>query len=97
MEAMQEEFDSRQVNKTWELTELPKGRKVLLGRWVYKKKYGPTGAVERYKARWVVKKGSSGCVRDMVSSRPSQNQKKKTRADNTEKVKTVCDCLKDDR
>ena len=54
-EAMKEEFDSHQVNKTWELTELPQGRKVLPGRWVYRKKYGPTGAIERYKARWVVK------------------------------------------
>lgn len=50
-EAMKEEFDSHQVNKIWELTELPQGRKVLLGRWVYRKKYGPTGAIERYKVR----------------------------------------------
>ena len=48
---MQEEFDSHQVNKTWELTELPKGRKVPPDRWVYKKKYGPTRAIEKYKAR----------------------------------------------
>ncbi len=51
IEEMQEEFDSHQVNKTWELTELPKGRKVLPGRWVYQKKYGPIGAVERYNPR----------------------------------------------
>ena len=55
IEAMQEEFDSHKVNKTWELAELPKGRKVFPGRWVYKKRYGPSGAVERYKTRWVVK------------------------------------------
>ena len=55
IEEMQDEFDSYQVNKTWELTEVPKDRKILPGRWVYKKKYGPTGAVERYKASWVVK------------------------------------------
>ncbi len=36
IEAMQDEFDSHQVNKTWEITELPKGRKVLLGIWVLK-------------------------------------------------------------
>ncbi len=49
-------------------------------------------------APWsTMKKGSSGCVRDMVSSRPSQNQKKKTRADKTEKIKTVFNFLKDDR
>ncbi len=50
-EAMKEEFDSQQVKKLWQLTELPQRRKVLPGRWVYKKKYGPTGAIERYKAR----------------------------------------------
>ncbi len=32
IEAMQEEFDSHQVHKTWEITELFKGRKVLPGR-----------------------------------------------------------------
>lgn len=52
---MKEEFDSHQVNKTWELAKLPQGQKVIPGRWVYKKKYGPTGAIERYKACWVVK------------------------------------------
>ena len=55
VEAMKEEFDSHRVNKTWELTELPQGQQVLPGRWVYKKKYGPTSAIKRYKARWVVK------------------------------------------
>ena len=55
VEAIKEEFDSHQVNKTWELTELPQGRKVLPSRWVYRKKYGPTGAIKWYKARWVVK------------------------------------------
>ena len=38
-----------------------------------------------------LKKGSGGCVRAMVSSRPSQNQKRK--ASKTEKGKTVCNCL----
>lgn len=32
IEVVQEKFDSYQVNKTWELTKLPKGWKVLLGR-----------------------------------------------------------------
>ena len=42
----------------------------------------------------VLKKGSNECVRAMVSSRPSQNQKRKTRAAETEEGKTVCNCLK---
>lgn len=37
-------------NKTWVLTDLPKGRKVVKGRWVYKIKRDG-----RYKARWVAK------------------------------------------
>ncbi len=49
------EFDSYQVNKTWELTELLKSWKVFSGRLVYKNKYGLTGAVKRYKAHWVAK------------------------------------------
>ena len=51
---MQKKFDSHQVNKTWELTEFPKDWKVLPSRWVYKKKYGPTNVVKRYKVCWVV-------------------------------------------
>ena len=44
----------------------------------------------------MVRKGSNGCVRAMVNERPSQNQKKKARADNTGGSKTVCNCTKDD-
>ena len=43
---------------------------------------------------WILKKGSNGCVRAMVSSRPSQNQKRKARAAKTEEGKTICNCLK---
>ena len=31
IEAMKEKFDSHQVNKIWELTELPQGQKILPG------------------------------------------------------------------
>ena len=55
VEGVKGECDLPQVNKTWELTELPQGQKVLPGRWVYKKEYGPTSAIKRYKASWVVK------------------------------------------
>ena len=43
-----------------------------------------------------MRKGNNGCVRAMVSGRPSQNQKRKARADNTGGSKTVCNCTKDD-
>lgn len=53
--AIQEEYNSMLVNKTWELSVLPRGRKALNTKWVLKKKYGQHGEVERFKARLVVK------------------------------------------
>jgi len=52
--AMEDEIKSLQKNKTWSLTKLPKGKKVLQNRWVYKLKEEPDGS-KRYKARLVVK------------------------------------------
>ncbi len=54
-QAMQEEIDSLNENKTWNLTDLPIGKHALGGKWVYKVKRGPNGEVQRYKARWVVR------------------------------------------
>jgi len=36
-EAMLEEINSLQKNNTWELLELPKGRKIIGCKWVYAK------------------------------------------------------------
>jgi hypothetical protein len=52
--AMQDEIKSLQKNKTWVLTELPKGKKALLNKWVYRVKDESDGS-QRYKARLVVK------------------------------------------
>ena len=52
---MSEEVHSLQENNTWDLVDLPKGRTVLRGRWVYTIKRGPKGEVTRFKARWVVR------------------------------------------
>ena len=38
MEAMVEEMESLNKNKTWELSELPKGKKPIGYKWVFKKK-----------------------------------------------------------
>lgn len=38
LEAMQEEMDSLKKNQTYELVKLPKGKKVLKNRWVFKNK-----------------------------------------------------------
>ena len=51
--AMKKEIDSLHSNDVWDLVELPKGRKVVGSKWVFKQKFGPDGSVERYKARLV--------------------------------------------
>ena len=53
--AMQDEHKSLLDNKTWELVDLPKGRKAIDTKWVLKKKLNASGQVERYKARLVAK------------------------------------------
>ena len=53
--SMLEEIDSLLENKTWELVKLPKGRKTLQNKWVYKIKHEGEGKKERYKERLVVK------------------------------------------
>ncbi|KAG8500272.1 hypothetical protein CXB51_004359 [Gossypium anomalum] len=56
MFAMQEEMESLHKNKTWDLVKLPKGKKVVRCKWVFKKKEGTLGVEEpRYKARLVAK------------------------------------------
>ena len=52
---MEEEIKTLEKNQTWELTDLPKGKKLVGSRWVYTIKYTPDGSVERYKARLVAK------------------------------------------
>ena len=51
---MQEEMDSLQKNDTYELVELPKGKKALKNKWVFKLKKDGNKLV-KYKARLVVK------------------------------------------
>ena len=54
-EAMDEEFDSLQDNKTWELVSLPPGRKLVQWKWVYKTKIASDGTTTKYKDRLVAK------------------------------------------
>jgi hypothetical protein len=51
--AMQEEYDSLVVNNTWSLVPLPKGRKPISCKWVFKIKHGVDDEIECYKARLV--------------------------------------------
>jgi len=51
---MNDEMDSLLSNHTWELADLPKEKKALHNKWVYRIKEEPDGS-KRYKARLVVK------------------------------------------
>ena len=51
---MKDEMDSLLGNQTWELTELPVGKKALYNKWVYRIKNEHDGR-KCYKARLVVK------------------------------------------
>jgi Reverse transcriptase (RNA-dependent DNA polymerase) len=53
--AMDEEINVIEKNEIWELTELPKGQKVIGVKWVFKKNMNPQDEIEMYKARLVVK------------------------------------------
>src|SRR4030095_8625915 len=50
---MHTELQSLEDNNTWELCELPSGRKVIGTKWVFKIKVDAMNIVERYKARIV--------------------------------------------
>ena len=55
IEAMDEEINSIEKKKTWELADLPKVKEVIGVKWVYKTKSNVEGKIERHKARLVVK------------------------------------------
>eukprot|EP00253_Pinus_taeda_P013878 PITA_13878 len=54
-EAMMDEMIALVKNGTWDLVELPKDRKIVGCKWVYKLKTGVDDTEDRYKARLVVK------------------------------------------
>ena len=56
--AMQEEMKSLKENHTYDLVKLPKGKRSLKNKWVYKLKTEEITSKPRYKARLIVK-GSS--------------------------------------
>lgn len=52
---MKKEINALTANHTWDLVSLPKGKKVIGYKWVYKVKLRADGSLERYKARLVAK------------------------------------------
>ncbi|KAI3740618.1 hypothetical protein L2E82_31087 [Cichorium intybus] len=53
--AMKDEMNSLHKNQTYELVKLPKGKKALKNKWVFKLKKDGKGNIVKYKARLVVK------------------------------------------
>ena len=53
--AMNDELKFMKDNDVWDLVELPKGKKPIGCKWVFKTKRDSKGNVERYKARLVAK------------------------------------------
>ena len=52
---MNDEIEALNKNDTYEICELPPGRKAIGNKWVWKIKFKSNGEVDRYKARLVVK------------------------------------------
>ncbi|CAI7804243.1 unnamed protein product [Closterium sp. NIES-53] len=64
-QSVKEEYDSLLENETWELCELPPGKKAISSKLIFRHKYGPDGELTRYKSRLVAKgfqqtKGKAG-------------------------------------
>ncbi|KAL6342654.1 hypothetical protein AAG906_013060 [Vitis piasezkii] len=53
--AMKAELDAMELNKTWSVVSLPKGKHSIGCKWIYKVKYKSDGSIERHKAPIVAK------------------------------------------
>ena len=53
--AMQSEMTALHKNQTWDLVQLPDGKKALPCKWVYRYKITPQDGQPKYKARLVAK------------------------------------------
>lgn len=54
-QAVKAELDSMELNNTWTLVLLPKGKHTIRCRWVYKVKTNPDGSLDKHKAPLVAK------------------------------------------
>jgi transposase InsO family protein len=55
VQAMNQEIDSIEKNKTWDLVDFPSHKKSIGVKWVYKTKLNEKGHIEKHKARLVAK------------------------------------------
>ncbi|GJZ98771.1 ribonuclease H-like domain-containing protein [Tanacetum coccineum] len=56
IDAMNSEMDTLLRNDTWEIIDLPKHRKAIGSKWIFKIKYNSSGEIDRYKARLVAQR-----------------------------------------
>lgn len=54
-QAMEQELEALEKNRTWEIIELPSGKQAIGSRWVYNVKHKVDGSIDRYKARLVTR------------------------------------------
>ncbi|KAM1774746.1 hypothetical protein ACFX12_044082 [Malus domestica] len=52
---MKEELQALNNNQTWSVVDLPKGKRAVESRWIYKTKFHSNGNIERHKARLVAR------------------------------------------
>ena len=52
---MHDELHTLNQHNTWSIVKLPKGKKVVRCRWIYKIKFNSDGSIERHKARLVAR------------------------------------------
>ena len=53
--AISEEMRALKKKYTWEVMDLPKGKTIVICKWVFIVKYNSDGSLERYKARLMTK------------------------------------------
>ncbi|KAL6311476.1 hypothetical protein AAG906_012064 [Vitis piasezkii] len=53
--AVQEEIQALEKNGTWEISELPEGKRPVGCKWIFTVKHNPDGSINRFKARLVAK------------------------------------------
>ena len=54
-DAMTEEYQYIMKNDVWDIVSRPKGKSVVISKWIYKIKHATDGSVEKYKAIFVAR------------------------------------------
>jgi hypothetical protein len=53
---MEEEYAALHDNNTWDLVPCPAKANVVTDKWIFKHKFHADGSLDRYKARWVLRR-----------------------------------------